>query len=285
MKLTPSSNEPFYKKRVVHSLSSLSKSGDECNSFVSHEENAVDSNIEPDIGILSCIHSNQECLRDTSSSIGGRCIDRRLRNISPVIESTIFRREHRSLVKKQSTMNTRAHRGSETPRFLQDEKFACQANCPEDFCNCARNNYYGVQCAKEMNDVCVAGLLPECVPKDYVYYYEETYCKFASCITSERNYWDCECEAYRNYCNLYYMYEASQAACEVADCCDNTQEGDDRASCIPITFAPTATPDSDPSMTSIPTGSPSVSSLANCVSCSVQAVILSNHTTHGNYLY
>jgi len=250
----------------------MSKRGDECNSFVSNEGKTGESNIEPDIGILSCSLSNQECLRDSTSSNGGRCFDRRPRDTSQVIESPIFRRRHRALEKKQPTLNTTVHHVNQTPRFLQDEKFACQANCPEDFCNCARNNYYGAKCANEMNDVCVAGLLPECVPTDYVYYYEETYCKFASCIISERNYWDCECEAYRNYCNLYYMYAESQAACEVADCCDNTQEGDDRASCIPITFAPTATPDSDSSMTSMPTDRPSVSPLRNN-SYSVRAVI------------
>ncbi|KAL7468606.1 hypothetical protein ACHAXS_008836 [Conticribra weissflogii] len=240
--------------------SSLPAGGAECNSF-NHIKHALnDHDIEPDIGVLACSQPHQVCIRDETSFLGGRCTERRPREKSQATATPVFQQRRLTFNQRhnQSPLNNQnSIRNGQTPRFLQNS-FICPANCPKDFCKCAEKHGNGLDCAKELNEICVDGTLFECVPYEFLTYYEETYCPFAACIRNGGKYWECECEFQRDYCNLYYEYVESDASCEIAACCD-LQEGKQKASCIPA-LAPTAAPSSAPTVTFSPSASPSKSS-------------------------
>mmetsp|Transcript_11359 Transcript_11359/g.23944 ORF Transcript_11359/g.23944 Transcript_11359/m.23944 type:complete len:548 (-) Transcript_11359:450-2093(-) len=257
---TPSSSENGNRIIAEAGPSSLSAVGAECNSFISRKHADNVSDIEPDVGVLACSQPHQVCIRDEESFLGGRCADRRPRGESQATASPIFQQRRLTLNQRQKQSrfdNNNGIRNGQTSRFLQSS-FICPANCPKDFCKCAEKHGNGVDCVKELNDICVDGMLFECVPYEFITYYEETYCPFAACMRNGGKYWECECEFQRDYCNMYYEYVESEQSCEIAACCD-LQEGKQKASCIPA-LAPTATPSSAPTVTSLPTASPSRSS-------------------------
>jgi len=204
---------------------------------------------DPDVGLLGCRNAKAFCEEDVLSSIGGRCIlDRSL--LTPKVDQPIF--TNRRLHLPQSP------RQSDTPRFLQNSGWTCPTGCPKEFCKCAEKYGEVKECAKEMDNLCVEGLVSECVPGDYLPFYYQTYCPFAECLRTNNAYHDCSCQYYRDYCNLYYAFAESASECRIASCCEAANSVDEKIECLPG-LQPTSSPTMYPTTTAIPSGSPTVS--------------------------
>lgn len=220
--------------------------GEECNNFVS-EKNRV-----PDVGVLGCRGEKQTCVEDYTSSIGGRCaIDRSL--LTPKADTVEANPSLPAFSRRRRTQQTAV-----SDRLLQSSDWICPTNCPKEFCRCAEKYSEVKDCAKEMNDICVDKTVDSCVPDAYLPFYYDTYCPFSECIINNRGYENCSCEYYRNYCTLYYSYEESTSKCEIASCCDLKNSPEDKRECLPA-MQPTGSPTMFPTVTSMPSDSPTVS--------------------------
>ncbi|ACI64918.1 predicted protein [Thalassiosira pseudonana CCMP1335] len=221
--------------------------GEECNNFVS-EKNRV-----PDVGVLGCRGEKQTCVEDYTSSIGGRCaIDRSL--LTPKADTVEANPSLPAFSRRRRTQQTAV-----SDRLLQSSDWICPTNCPKEFCRCAEKYSEVKDCAKEMNDICVDKTVDSCVPDAYLPFYYDTYCPFSECIINNRGYENCSCEYYRNYCTLYYSYEESTSKCEIASCCDLKNSPEDKRECLPA-MQPTGSPTMFPTVTSMPSDSPTISS-------------------------
>eukprot|EP00804_Cyclotella_cryptica_P030678 CCRYP_009113-RA/>CCRYP_009113-RA protein AED:0.08 eAED:0.08 QI:160/1/1/1/0.71/0.62/8/1037/466 len=202
----------------------------------------------PDVGVLGCRNPKAFCSDDDASSLGGRCtMDRSL--LTPKLDHTIFTNRRLNLAHSNR---------SPSGRFLQNSGWTCPTNCPEDFCKCAKKNGEVKDCAKQMDDLCLNGLVSECVPYDYLPFYYQTYCPFSECIVANNPYQDCSCQYYRDYCTLYYAFNESTYKCNIAGCCEAAGSVEEKIACLPG-LQPTNSPTISPTFSAAPSTSPSSS--------------------------
>mmetsp|Transcript_22198 Transcript_22198/g.48191 ORF Transcript_22198/g.48191 Transcript_22198/m.48191 type:complete len:325 (+) Transcript_22198:61-1035(+) len=219
--------------------------GEECNTFDTEQNRVV-----PDVGVLRCRGERQTCVEDDASSIGGRCaIDRSL--LTPKAET--------AEVNPSTPVFSHRRRRTQQTSVSNRPDWVCPTNCPKQFCRCAGKFGDVKACAKEMNDICVDGAVGSCLSDSYLPFYQDTYCPFSECIVNKRDYEECSCEYYRDYCTLYYAYEESRSMCAIAACCDFKNSSEAKRECLPG-MQPTGSPTMYPTVTNIPSVSPTVSS-------------------------
>jgi len=130
-------------------------------------------------------------------------------------------------------------------RFLQDSEtpFVCPATCPEPLCSCAETTDQGYpdaqDCATELNSVCTNDETSLCFNNTYLPFYDEVYCKTATCFLDDNYiYEDCTCEYYEGFCKLYEDYATDAYPdivdkCATADCCKKAKNSGDKILCLP----------------------------------------------------
>lgn len=91
---------------------------------------------------------------------------------------------------------------SNNPRFLQDDyDYYCPTDtCPTELCDCAEKGGSLEDCTVELQNVCRAGRLEDCVFSDYVKVYEDVYCPFVACTVEGFREAQCDCAFYDLYC-------------------------------------------------------------------------------------
>ncbi|KAL9184287.1 hypothetical protein ACHAXT_002373 [Thalassiosira profunda] len=246
--------------------------GKECKLFSEDAANDADES-ETDVGLLGC-GAGEACVEDETSPLGGRCTTakaastnpkkkkkkrKQQRPTKPQMAAFPSRRTSRPLLSKARRLQVgaggapAAGDGEE-----EDAPFVCPANCPQAFCDCAQDDGDAEVCAPELHEVCLQSLLPECVPDSYLPFYVETYCPFAGCIVADTPYEECSCGYYRDYCTTYYAYEESLDKCAVSECCNGSAKGD-KWLCLPG-MQPTFSPTGEPTITAVPSASPTISS-------------------------
>ncbi|KAL3805164.1 hypothetical protein ACHAWO_000699 [Cyclotella atomus] len=120
----------------------------------------------------------------------------------------------------------------------------CPETCSSDLCSCVAQYGYANPCSSQLHDVCtnVTSTLSDCVVPEYVYYYQNVYCPFASCRVSGGSYESCTCESYINFCNIYGIkqgYETDEKTakyCGIAACCSKQSEDGGRRGCLEDPF-------------------------------------------------
>ncbi|KAL7546006.1 hypothetical protein ACHAWF_009351 [Thalassiosira exigua] len=119
-----------------------------------------------------------------------------------------FKNRRRRLHDAQPQSGSEADLGvlsSNAPRFLQDEDdydyYCPRETCPSALCDCAEQGGSLEDCTPQLQDVCRAGKLGDCVFRDYVQVYEEVYCPFVSCTTDGFREQQCDCAFYDLYCD------------------------------------------------------------------------------------
>merc|ERR1719491_1531206 len=93
---------------------------------------------------------------------------------------------------------------SDTPRFLEeaDYDYYCPRDtCPTELCDCADSGGSLEECTEELQSVCSAGKLGDCVFAEYLQVYNEVYCPFVSCVGEGFHENQCDCAFYELYCN------------------------------------------------------------------------------------
>ena len=101
---------------------------------------------------------------------------------------------------------------SNAPRFLQDDyDYYCpQDTCPTELCDCADAGGSLEDCTSELQSVCAAGRLGDCVFEDYVQVYQEVYCPFVSCVGEGFRENQCDCAFYELYCERLHGKECEE---------------------------------------------------------------------------
>ena len=214
------------------------------------------TDVEPDVGILGCRNPKATCEHDELSNLGGRCTMDRSTLTRKTIEQPIF--SHRQQGPHFLTPQQRSE--SDIPRFLQNDSWSCPSNCPRDFCRCAKKFGEVKHCTKEMDKLCLNGIVSECVPNDFLPFYYQTYCPFSECVVAKNAYQDCSCQYYRDYCTLYYAFNESTEKCGIATCCEAADSVESKIECLPG-MQPTIAPSFSPTISRAPSDSPSVSSV------------------------
>jgi hypothetical protein len=126
------------------------------------------------------------------------------------------KKQHRLLQKMKKRYNASNRQGggnpdigilarkSDTPRFLQDDDYdyyCPRETCPNELCECADKGGSLEDCTTELQNVCRAGRLGDCVFSDYVQVYEEVYCPFVACTVEGFREAQCDCAFYDLYCS------------------------------------------------------------------------------------
>ena len=126
------------------------------------------------------------------------------------------------------------------PRFLQenDYDYYCPRDtCPTELCDCADSGGSLEDCVDQLQAVCRAGKLDQCVFKDYVEVYQEVYCPFASCAASGHRENQCDCAFYTLYCDKLQNCKSDDPdkkpffgcdEAELADMCEEAKACTDR---------------------------------------------------------
>jgi len=232
--ITPKNDaQDVHKVDVSLTYQPLDTIGEECNTFIS----IADKDEAVDVGVLvGCDENNeQECLKDTTSSLGGRCTNK---------DTSTIQRTSQTISKPKV-------------RFLQEtEGLECPANCPQSFCGCIETFFDGIgaelsnynsteefdtfgimkdpTCATEIKSVCSNDeVLTNCGGTDYID------CPYLTCFIDAyaegTEVEECYCLQYRLTCDTYtdspYALYAEQY-CAIADCCDAQPVGS-KATCIP----------------------------------------------------
>ena len=144
--------------------------GEECNTFISIAAGTKDKAVV-DVGVLvGCENNNQECRKDETSSLGGRCTTTR----TSYKDTSAIQRTRQTISKPKL-------------RFLQEtEGLECPANCPQSFCGCIETFSDGNSsstCATEIKSVCSNEVLTNCVVTDAEYTYSiSDYCPYLTCF-------------------------------------------------------------------------------------------------------
>ena len=117
------------------------------------------------------------------------------------------------------------------PRFLQDETesdydYYCPADtCPAELCDCANSGGSLEDCTTELQNVCRAGRLGDCVYEAYVKIYEDVYCPFVSCVDQGFREDQCDCAFYELYCSRLKSADCAElVAASQADAADADDE-------------------------------------------------------------
>lgn len=88
------------------------------------------------------------------------------------------------------------------PRFLQDYEYYCPRDtCPSELCDCADEGGALEDCTSQLQSVCLAGKLGDCVYEGYVPVYQAVYCPFVSCLGEGFRENQCDCAFYDLYCS------------------------------------------------------------------------------------
>jgi hypothetical protein len=130
---------------------------------------------------------------------------------------------HRLLQKfmkrKESTNNANVETdigilaNNNTPRrFLQEQEYdyyCPRDTCPTELCDCADGGGSLEDCTAELQSVCKAGRLGDCVFQDYIQVYQEVYCPFVSCVDGGFRENQCDCAFYELYCDRLTSDECS----------------------------------------------------------------------------
>lgn len=91
---------------------------------------------------------------------------------------------------------------STIPRFLADYDYYCpEDTCPKELCDCANAGGSLEDCSTELQSVCAAGRLEDCVFEEYVPVYQEVYCPWTMCLDDGFMVNQCDCAFYEMYCN------------------------------------------------------------------------------------
>ncbi|KAL7464374.1 hypothetical protein ACHAXS_004707 [Conticribra weissflogii] len=91
---------------------------------------------------------------------------------------------------------------STIPRFLADYDYYCpEDTCPKELCDCANAGGSLEDCSTELQNVCAAGRLEDCVFEEYVPVYQEVYCPWTMCLDDGFMVNQCDCAFYEMYCN------------------------------------------------------------------------------------
>ena len=212
------------------SLNQPLDTGEECNTFIIAD---TKDEVVVDIGVLVGCENNdgQECRKDETSSLGGRCT-----TTTSYKDTSAIQRTRQTIISKPKL------------RFLQDtEGLECPANCPQSFCGCIESLNYqtttqqkiGIMkdptCATEIKSVCSNDeVLTNCGGTD-----AEDYCSYLMCFidayAADSGLEECYCLQYRSTCDAYagtaYALYA-EPYCTIADCCDAQPVGS-KATCIP----------------------------------------------------
>jgi len=252
--ITPKNDAQDVHKVDVSLIHPLDTTGEECNTFISIIADTKDE-VLVDVGVLlvGCENKEQECVKDDTSSLGGRC--------------TIT--THTSYNDTSAIQRTRQTISKPKLRFLQDtEGLYCPANCPQSFCGCIESFFDGIgeelsnynsteeefdtfgimkdpTCATEIKSVCSNDeVLTNCDGADggeeYGGEYSfSDYCPYLTCFidayTEGTEVEECYCLSYRLACDVYAgsEYESYvEQYCTIADCCDAQPVGS-KATCIP----------------------------------------------------
>jgi len=98
------------------------------------------------------------------------------------------------------------------PRFLQDDyDYYCPHDtCPTELCDCADAGGSLEDCTTELQSVCAAGKLGDCVFEEYVQVYQEVYCPFVSCVGEGFRENQCDCAFYELYCERLHGGECEE---------------------------------------------------------------------------
>lgn len=101
-----------------------------------------------------------------------------------------------------------------TPRrFLQEDAqydyYCPRDTCPTELCDCAETGGSLEDCTAELQSVCKAGRLADCVFQDYIQVYQKVYCPFVSCVDGGFRDNQCDCAFYELYCNRLMSDECS----------------------------------------------------------------------------
>lgn len=226
---------------------------DECNTFET-TPTATNSNIKErrddvaDAGILGlvvdCEDDNQVCVNDDTSSLGGRC------NAPSSTYSASNDNDNIPSLSSSSSSSSLSPIKKSTSRGLSEKLRQsygeCPATCPQEFCDCTfgstNDEDLSSICPTELNNVCTnPDLITGCGIATNVYaaFITDGVCPYAACLlevqAGTKAMEECQCDYYRNYCNLYQYY------CEVAECCDEQEVGS-KGTCLPESVTTTSTP-------------------------------------------
>ena len=188
------------------------------SSWVSKKEDKEDTS---DIGILivSCDDDEQECMKDGSSSLGGRCTSSSITDNTESSYNTPIIKNQQSVDKPPSSKLNKLITSSSqsTTRNLQSYNFNCPSTCPTAFCNCIESSFSGdefpnSQCGWHINEVCTSNngtqLTDDCGLADssYLNFIKDGVCPYAGCLldvqSGEKLLEECECGYYRY---VFYM--------------------------------------------------------------------------------
>ena len=123
--ITPKNDAQDVHKVDVSLINQPLDTGEECNTFISID---TKDKVVVDVGVLlvGCEnHDGQECRKDETSSLGGRCTTSKT-------TSAIIQRTRQTISKPKL-------------RFLQEtEGLVCPENCPQSFCGCIESFFDGI---------------------------------------------------------------------------------------------------------------------------------------------
>lgn len=111
----------------------------------------------------------------------------------------------------------------EIPRFLQEDDYdyyCPRETCPTELCDCADEGGSLEDCTEQLQNVCRAGKLGDCVFQDYVEVYEEVYCPFVSCVGEGFRESQCDCAFYDLYCDRLAGTECTEVLGVASDAPD-----------------------------------------------------------------
>lgn len=134
--------------------------------------------------------------------------------------------------------------GPADPPLFRELQSTCPATCSSDLCDCVVKYGYAEPCAQQLHDVCQgnAGTIADCVLSEYVYYYENVYCPFATCRVGGGTYEKCQCDSYVDFCDIYQNkpgYETDAKTlkyCSIATCCKGETDDEGRKTCLEESF-------------------------------------------------
>ena len=181
------------------------------SSWVSKTEEDKDTS---DIGILivACANDEQECIKDGSSSLGGRCTSSSITDNTEPSYTTPIIKNQQSVDNPSSTKLNKLITSSAQSRHLQSYNFNCPSTCPTGFCNCIESSFSGdefpnSQCGWHINEVCTSNngtqLTDDCGLGDspYLNFIKDGVCPYAGCLldvqSGDKLLEECECDYYR----------------------------------------------------------------------------------------
>lgn len=130
------------------------------------------------------------------------------------------------------------------PPLFRELQSSCPATCSSNLCDCVVKYGYAEPCSQQLHEVCQGndGTIADCVDPDYVFYYQNVYCAFASCRVGGGTYENCQCKSYINFCAIYQNkpgYETDKKTleyCSIAACCKGASDDTAKGACLKDPF-------------------------------------------------